>query len=149
MPFTGTGTGIQNANDVFFSGLSQDNVLRYNGTTAKWNNVPLSITASDIADSTITEQKLSITNSPTSGHVLSWDGSGLAWVAQSSGSVTIADLPAGTTLTVSKSAGVWPARPTSRSDIVVQWKGPDPSPSIVSSGTGGMLDNVDIRLVTP
>jgi len=58
-------------------------------------------------------------------------------------------LPAGTTLTVAKAAGVWPARPTSRSDIVVQWKGPDPSPSIVSSGTGGMLDNVDIRLITP
>ncbi len=57
-------------------------------------------------------------------------------------------LPAGTTLTVIKSAGVWPARPTSRSDIIVQWKGPDPSPTIVSSGTGGMLDNVDIRMIT-
>jgi hypothetical protein len=65
-----------------------------------------------------------------------------------SGSFDYALLPAGTTLTVVKS-GVWPARPTSRSDIVVQWKGPDPSPSIVGSGTGGMLDNVDIRLVTP
>ena len=59
------------------------------------------------------------------------------------------ELPAGATLTVQKSGGVWPARPTSRSDVTVQWKGPDPSPSIVSSGTGGMLNNVDIRLVTP
>lgn len=58
-------------------------------------------------------------------------------------------LPAGTTLTVAKSGGLWPARPTSRADIIVQWKGPDPSPSIVSSGTGGMLDNVDIRMITP
>jgi hypothetical protein len=66
-----------------------------------------------------------------------------------SGTVSYALMPASTTLTVVKSAGVWPARPTSRSDIVVQWKGPDPSPSIVSSGTGGMLDNVDIRLITP
>ena len=41
MPFTGTGTGIQNANDVFFSGLAQDNVLKYNNGTAKWNNTPV------------------------------------------------------------------------------------------------------------
>jgi hypothetical protein len=65
------------------------------------------------------------------------------------GSFDYAFLPAGTTLTVAKSAGTWPARPTSRSDIIVQWKGADPSPSIVSSGTGGMLDNIDIRMVTP
>lgn len=61
---------------------------------------------------------------------------------------SIAALPAGSTITVLKSAGVWPARPTSRTDIIVAWKGPDPSPSIVSSGTGGMLDNVDYRLIT-
>jgi len=66
-----------------------------------------------------------------------------------SGTFDLDKLPAGATLTVAKSAGVWPARPTSRSDIIVQWKGPDPSPSIVSSGTGGMLDNVDIRMITP
>lgn len=67
----------------------------------------------------------------------------------SGGSVTYADLPASTTLTVLKSGGTWPARPTSRTDIVVQWKGPDPSPVIVSTGTGGMIDDVDIRLITP
>lgn len=61
----------------------------------------------------------------------------------------IADMPAGTTITVLKSGGVWPARPTTRTDIFVQWKGADPSPSIVTSGTGGMYDNVDSRLVTP
>lgn len=68
---------------------------------------------------------------------------------QSGGSPTLANIPAGSTLTVAKSGGAWPARPTSRSDVIVQWKGPDPSPSIVSSGTGGMLDNVDIRFITP
>ena len=64
--------------------------------------------------------------------------------------VPYADLPPGTTITVAKdpTAG-WPARPTSRADLVVQWKGPDPSPDIVSSGTAGMLDNVDVRFVTP
>lgn len=60
----------------------------------------------------------------------------------------IADLPAGTTLTVQKTGFTWPARPTSRADVIVQWKGADPSPPIVSTGTGGMLDNVDYRLVT-
>lgn len=58
-------------------------------------------------------------------------------------------LPAGTTITVTKNDGVWPARPTARADITVMWKGPDPTPAIVSSGTGGMINNVDIRLVTP
>lgn len=60
-----------------------------------------------------------------------------------------AALPAGTTITVVKDATTgWPSRPTSRADLVVQWKGADPSPAIVSSGTGGMLDNVDVRFVT-
>lgn len=65
------------------------------------------------------------------------------------GSLEYSLLPAGTTITVVKTVGVWPSRPTSRADIIVQWKGPDPSPAIVSSGTGGMLDDVDIRLITP
>lgn len=64
-------------------------------------------------------------------------------------SPSLANMPAGMTITVLKSAGTWPARPTSRSDIIVAWKGADPSPAIVASGTGGMLDNVDYRLVTP
>jgi hypothetical protein len=78
----------------------------------------------------------------TTGQLLRWNGS--LWISTD----PITALPAGSTLTVIKS-GTWPARPTSRADIVVIWKGADPSPSIVSSGTGGMLDNVDIRAVTP
>lgn len=64
-------------------------------------------------------------------------------------SVTYADLPAGTTVTVLKSGGVWPARPTARADLIVAWKGADPDPAIVASGTGGMHDGIDYRLVTP
>lgn len=81
----------------------------------------------------------------------------------------IASLPKGATITVTKdpTTGFWPAsylsdgtpvytggsasaglRPTSRSDVIVWWKGPDPSPAIVSSGTAGMLNNVDMRAVT-
>lgn len=62
---------------------------------------------------------------------------------------TVATIPAGSTLTVDKDPVTgWPARPTARADVTVAWRGPDPSPPIVSSGTGGMLDNVDYRLVT-
>jgi hypothetical protein len=88
MPFTGTGTGIQNANDVFFSGLAQDNVLRYNSTTAKWNNLALSVGAADITDGVITEPKLAVANSPTANQVLSWNGSALAWVTPAGGTVS-------------------------------------------------------------
>lgn len=38
MPFSGSGTGIQNADDVFFSGLSDGETLLYNSGTAKWVN---------------------------------------------------------------------------------------------------------------
>lgn len=62
---------------------------------------------------------------------------------------SIDDLPSGSTITVLKSGSTWPVRPTARTDIIVQWKGADPSPVIVNSGTSGMLNNVDIRLVTP
>lgn len=92
-------------------------------------------------------------SNPANAESLVFDGATGKWknstVAGGGGSPTYANLPAGTTITVQKSGGTWPARPTSRSDIMVQWKGPDPSPVIVSSGTGGMLDNIDIRLVTP
>jgi hypothetical protein len=63
---------------------------------------------------------------------------------------TVGELVAGSTLTVLKNGdGTWPDRPTDRADIIVAWKGPDPSPDIVSSGTLGMHDNIDYRLVTP
>jgi hypothetical protein len=111
-------------------------------------NLPASITAGvtsgEIADTltVYTMLKRFDNAAGTTGYLLRWNGS--LWVAADA----ITALPAGATLTVIKS-GTWPARPTSRADIIVQWKGADPSPSIVSSGTAGMLDNVDIRLVTP
>lgn len=61
--------------------------------------------------------------------------------------ITYADLPAGSVLWVEKSGGSWPARPTSRSDVLVIWKGADPDPSIVSSGTAGALAG-DLRVPT-
>ncbi len=83
MPFTGAGTGIQNADDIFFSALTQDNVLRYNSTTAKWNNVAISIGASDIANEAVTEPKLAVSNSPANNQFLRWNGTALEWATLS------------------------------------------------------------------
>jgi hypothetical protein len=68
--------------------------------------------------------------------------------AQISHSHVVADMPSGTTLTVFKTGSSWPARPTARADITVQWVGADPSPAIVTSGTGGMLSGSDLRWAT-
>lgn len=59
----------------------------------------------------------------------------------SSGPLTLDDLPAGVLVTVVKSTTTWPARPTARTDLVVEWIGPDPDPA-------GMLAN-DKRTLTP
>lgn len=92
-----------------------------------------------------------VLSSPLDSQVLAYNSASSKWknATMAGGNPTFANLPAGTTITVAKSGGTWPARPTSRTDIVVQWKGPDPSPAIVNSGTGGMMNNVDIRFVTP
>ncbi|MFZ1812571.1 MAG: hypothetical protein WAU02_03585 [Candidatus Saccharimonadales bacterium] len=111
----------------------------------------------ELANGAVTTGKIS-SSGATSGQVLTYSGTAVAWTdpattsdasALTTGLLGIDRLPAGSTLTVAKSGSTWPARPTSRSDVIIQWKGADPSPPIVSSGTGGMLDNVDIRLVTP
>lgn len=60
----------------------------------------------------------------------------------------IADLPAKTSLVVSKSGGVWPSRPTSRTDLPVTWVGPTPDPAIVTSPTLTGMYEGDIRIVT-
>lgn len=62
--------------------------------------------------------------------------------------VPIADLPAGSILYADKAAGVWPARPTTRTDIKVIWGGADPGPAIVGSGTAGAY-NGDEHHVLP
>lgn len=87
---------------------------------------------------------------PSAGQVLTWDGTNNVYVPATP-SVGVAGLPAGSTLTLIKSGATWPGAPTTRTDIVIQWKGADPGPSVVSSrtlGSAGILDGVDIRLVT-
>lgn len=63
--------------------------------------------------------------------------------------VTVDDLPGGFVQVARKTGGVWPARPTARSDVTVFWLGALPAPSIAGSGTGGARDGIDVHLVTP
>jgi hypothetical protein len=60
-------------------------------------------------------------------------------------SISWADMPAGSVGRVVKTAGVWPTRPTSRTDVMFIWQGADPAPSV---GGTGMLD-YDEHHVTP
>lgn len=62
---------------------------------------------------------------------------------------TLANIPAGSVISVAKSGSTWPARPTTRTDLRVMWIGAAPSPSTVTSpSTSGMYEG-DVRLVTP
>jgi len=63
-------------------------------------------------------------------------------------SPTLANIPAGSVITVYKAAGVWPSRPTSRTDITVMFVGADPSPAIVTSPALTGMYNGDLRVVT-
>lgn len=60
---------------------------------------------------------------------------------------------AGIPIVLVKVAGVWPGVPTTRTDIPIFWKGPDPSPpqtaTVRTLGVAEMLNNVDMRLITP
>lgn len=120
-------------NDYLLQSHNTDGTMR-NGVVKKDTIVANSVTAAHIQDGVVAEQKLH---------------SAVRTKLNTAAAPTYANLPAGTTLTVVKAGSTWPARPTSRNDIVVIWKGPEPSPVIISSGTGGMLNNVDIRIITP
>ncbi len=54
------------------------------------------------------------------------------------GSVTYETVPPGSTFTLDRSGGAWPARPTARTDVVIRWRGVSPAPPLVASGTAGM-----------
>lgn len=48
MPFSGTGSGIQNATDVYFSGLTGGQALVYNQSTSKWTNGSAGVAAAQL-----------------------------------------------------------------------------------------------------
>lgn len=112
-------------------------------------------TAANISDSTATGRSvLTATDAAAARSAIGAGTSSLALGTTGStakaGNYTpsIADLPAGSTLTVRKSGGTWPARPTTRTDIIVRWVGASPAPSIVAdTGTAGMY-SVDETSIT-
>lgn len=111
------------------------------------------VTTGRLSDATLTEQVRDLISTTLAAGANTTitvdDATNTVTIASPGGGGTVATIPAGSTLTVQKSGSTWPARPTARADVFVQWKGADPSPAIVSSGTGGMLDGVDTRFVTP
>ena len=74
-----------------------------------------------IKSDAVTEPKLAVANAPGTDQLLSWNGSAMQWVAAPTGSggmVTLADLPAGSTVRVMSPTT---NRPTTRTDITVIW----------------------------
>lgn len=161
MGFNPGASGIGGASDVALNNIANNELLHYDTSVSKWRNIaqtslPVAgdvsgtlanvqlaagvVGTAEIADNAVTEPKLAVANSPTSGHVLSWNGTQFQWVARSGGSVGYADLPAGTMLTVFKSGATWPVRPTARTDIAVRWRGAAPGPTI---GGSYAVDGVD------
>jgi hypothetical protein len=113
-----------------------------------------------VEDGSVTAAKLAAT-SPAADEFLAFSGTELEWRPApagtgggssnasdlTSGTLGIERLPAGSILAVRRVSGAWPARPTARADITCNWIGPDPSPPIVTSGTGGMRSDIDIRAI--
>lgn len=68
---------------------------------------------------------------------------GVTWSAISFGDISstasLAQLPAGSRITNTKTAGAYPSRPTARTDIIVVWKG-DTAPTFGGSGAVADLD---------
>lgn len=81
-------------------------------------------------------------SSPTNNDVLTYDSTSSKWKnaigGSGGGAVTVANLPAGSVLYARyiTASSTWPARPTSRSDIMVHWIGGDEShpPSAAING---------------
>jgi len=74
--------------------------------------------------------------------VLTYDSASSKWQndVTSGGAPTYANLPSGTTVSVYYISGTWPARPTSRTDITVQWLDFVGDASIPS----GLIESVDV-----
>lgn len=135
---TGAAAGVLSAADkTKLDGLSAN--------PAVGGDLSGTVSSAQLVDNTVTEPKLAVSNTPAANQVLSWNGSALAWATPASGggSVTYDTLPANMVVVVRKdeAAGTWPARPTSRTDLVVDWTGTDPGP------VSGMLTG-DRRTVT-
>lgn len=148
-------TGIANAATTADSALTQAQAAasaataNANAITGKADQTALDSLSSTV--STLNQTVTTVQNTTAQTSYVDNAVSGLATTAYVQSQVagvapSYANLPAGTQIVVLKAGGTWPVRPTSRTDIVVAWKGADPSPVI---GGTGMVSGVDIRYVTP
>ena len=78
------------------------------------------------------------TGTASASTVLYGDGTWKTAPSGGGGSPTYETVPAGSTFTIDRSGGAWPARPTTRTDVIIRWRGTAPAPSLVTSGTAGM-----------
>lgn len=86
-------------------------------------------------------------NSSGSGH-FGW-ALGALEIRAGAEAIHLNEMPSKLTIVINKSGGVWPGVPTTRSDIVIVWRGANPPPPTVNSRTldqPGMLLGVDIGL---
>ncbi len=133
-----TGSSIGELGDVTISGASNGQVLKYNGSA--WVN------AADATGSSYTNSDVDThlnQSNPTSGHVLSWNGSDYAWVAQTGGgsSLSIQDEGSGlsTAATTLNFVG---------SGVVASGTGATKTITIAGGGTSYTNSDVDTHLNT-
>jgi len=149
-------------NDAATPGNSQ-----YYGTDGAGAKGYHAIPVATIANGSITPVKLN-SDVPANGEFLSYNGTGFEWITPATVAKTGAysDLigtpaaaipltekatwpivPSATTATVDYNTGssAYPPRPTSRTDVVVRWRGPV-APTV---GGAGAVDNVDEWVNTP
>lgn len=124
------------------------------------------VTVNDAADTIV----LSLANVPISAVTALQTTLDAKLPKTTGGYVPVANLAPGDTLTVRKdpTTGFWPAsydtngsavytggsasagvRPTARSDIFIHWKGWQPFPPTVTTGSGGVRDNLDMKIEIP
>jgi hypothetical protein len=151
MGFSG-GSGsssIGSSTDVALSNPSNNQVLTYDGTQAKWKNATptggVDTTAVHMAGAeTITGTKTFAVSPSVPTPTNASDAANKSYVDGKT--VSYATLTAGSLIAVDYNTGnaAYPNRPTSRTDIVVRWRG-SVAPAV---GGNAAVDNVDEWLNT-
>ena len=73
--------------ELAIGAVTTNRIADLNVTTGKI--VDANVTTAKIANDAVTEPKLAASNAPTSGYILSWNGTALTWITASSGDPTV------------------------------------------------------------
>lgn len=87
-------------------------------TAAQGAKADTAVQLSDLSTVATTGNYSDLAGKPTLGSAASQDTTAFR---ASTWTPAVADLPAGSTLTVLSASGAWPARPTARTDVFVRW----------------------------